>query len=282
MQRLYGSMEGLMERKGSSVSEQGFSYFQMQAHWGATKHMGEVEATDELAALCHIDKDKYVLEVGCGVGITACHLVKRYGCKVVGVDLSDQMVEWARKRAARKSLEHRVQFRVADAQNLPFEDGVFDAVICESVTAFPEDKQRAVGEYVRVTKPGGYVGLNEGTWMKAPPPAELVQYIERTMAKARFLTPEGWKALLEGAGLADIVVKTYQVNALSQRLNEMAGLDFQDMLDRLRAWRSFFSLYVRSSDFRKYAREIMPSAAIIRNLFAYLGYGIYVGRKGSV
>lgn len=267
------------ELSPGEISEPEFSYFQVQAYWGFTKHMGGLKATEELVELCHIDKDKYVLEVGCGVGITASYLTKRHGCRVMGVDISERMVDWAQKRTKREGLEDKVEFRVADAQNLPFEDGLFDVVICESVTAFPEDKQRAVCEYVRVTKPGGYVGLNEGTWMKTPPPPELVEYIGHTMAGAKFLTPDGWKELLEGTGLKDIIVRTYKLNALTQWIDEMRGISFGDLLDRLRAWNSFLSLYIKNTSFRKYAREITPSRKIITSLFAYLGYGIYVGRK---
>ena len=57
---------------------------------------------------------------------------------------------------------------VADAQCLPFADRTFDAVICESVTAFVPGKLRAVAEYARVMRPGGYVGLAEGTWLTPP------------------------------------------------------------------------------------------------------------------
>ena len=269
------------ERKESlseGISEPEFSYFEAQAYWGVTKHMGGLKATNELAELCRIDKNKYILEVGCGIGTTACYLAKRYGCRVMGVDISDRMVDWAQKRAKRESLEDRVEFRIGDAQTLPFEDSLFDAVICESVTAFPEDKRRAVSEYVRVTKPGGYVGLNEGTWMKTPP-QELLEYVYRTMAKAIFLRSDGWKELLEGSGLKDIAVRTYKLNALSQWMDEMRGLRLQDLLDRLRALGSFFSLYIRSSAFRKYAKGITPSPKIIRSLFTYLGYGLYIGKK---
>jgi len=267
-----------MGNKDQTSSETGFSYFEVQAHWGVTKHMGGLRATDRLAELCHIDKDKHILEIGSGVGVSACYLARKYGCRVLGIDLSEKMVAWAGKRAKRRGLEDRVEFRVADAQSLPFEEARFDAVISESVTAFPADKGRAVSEYVRVTRPGGYVGLSEGTWLKPPPP-ELVGYIERTMSGARFLALEGWRELLEGSGLAEITVSTYKINALRQRLDEMSGLDFADYLDRLRAIGSFLSLAVRSAAFRRYAREIMPSMRDIKNLFGYLGYGLYVGRK---
>ena len=46
-------------------------YFEFQAEIGFTKHMGGLKATKELIELCHIDKGKYVLEVGCGVGKTS-------------------------------------------------------------------------------------------------------------------------------------------------------------------------------------------------------------------
>jgi len=264
--------------KAQSSAEAGFSYFEMQAHWGVTKHMGGLRATDKLAELCHIDKDKHILEIGSGVGVSACYLARRYGCRVLGIDLSERMVDWAGKRAKRRGVGDRLEFRVADAQSLPFEGALFDAVICESVTAFPADKGRVVSEYVRVTKPGGYVGLDEGTWLKAPPP-ELVGYIERTMAGARFLTPAGWRELLEGTGLTEITVSTYRLNAIRQRMDEMSGLDFADYLDRLRAIGNFLALAVRSAAFRHYAREIMPSVRDIRSLFEHLGYGLYVGRK---
>jgi SAM-dependent methyltransferase len=161
---------------------------------------------------------------------------------------------------------------------LPFEDGLFDAVICESVTAFPEDQARAVSEYVRVTKPGGYVGLNEGTWVMTPPPAELVEYIHWTMAGANFLTADGWMLLLEGAGLADIVVRTFKPSMLGQWANEIGGMDASDVIDRTRSIGSFLSLYLRNPNFRKYAKEITPSGKVIKSLFTYLGYGIYAGR----
>ena len=170
--------------------------------------------------MCHIDKDSYILDVGCGVGITACYIAKEYGCKVVGIDISETMVKRSKERAKRKGVEDKVEFRVADAQDLPFKDNLFDAVVSESVNAFIEDKQKAVNEYKRVLKPGGYVGFNEVTWVETPPP-ELVEYMSRALGGAEFLTPGGWKDLLEGARLTDIVARTYKTTAWRQWANEV-------------------------------------------------------------
>ena len=269
-------MENKKQSSPKEVSELENPYFELQASWGLTKHMGGLRTTRELIELCHINKDKYVLDVGCGVGGTPCYIAKRYGCRVVGADISERMIDRSNERAKRKGVENRVEFRVADVQDLPFEDDLFDAVIGESVTAFPEDKQKAVSEYVRVTKPGGYVGLNEVTWVKTPPP-ELVEYLSRGLgAKAEFLTSDGWKELLEGSGLTDMVARTYKTSALSQWTNEIRGLDFEDFS---RAWCRFLSLYIKSSAVRKYVKEMWPPPKSVFKIFQYFGYGIYVGKK---
>jgi ubiquinone/menaquinone biosynthesis C-methylase UbiE len=265
-----------VDKAAGGISLPEFSYFGVQAYWGATRHFGGLNATEELAEVCHINKDTIVLEVGCGIGLTACYLAKRYSCRVAGVDLSEQMIDLSRKRASREGVADRLEFRTADAQLLPFEDGLFDVVICESVTAFLNDPQKGVREYVRVAKPGGYVGLNEGTWIRTPPPTELVAFIDRTMARATFLTSDEWRELMDNAGLTDIVARPYTLTALRQLISEIRGLGFEDLI---RGCGRFLSLYIKSPAFRKYAKEITPSGTIIKSLFAYLGYGIYVGRK---
>lgn len=234
------------------ISELKNPYFALQAYWGGTKHYGGLKASRELIELCHLSKGKYVLDVGCGVGITACYIAKRYDCKVVGVDICERMIDWSNRKAKREGVVDRVEFRVADAQQLPFDDTLFDVVICESVTAFVEDKQRAVSEYVRVTKPGGYIGLNEAAWIKAPPPTELVEYLSRITGVKKILTFDGWKGLLEGSGLRNMEVRTYKIDKLSQFINEIRALGFRDYL---RGWYKFLSLGIKSSAFRKYLKE---------------------------
>lgn len=66
-----------------------------------------------------------------------------------------------------------------------------------------------------MAKPRGYVGLNEGTWMRTPPPTELVAFIDRAIAKATFLTPDEWGELMGNAGLTDVVARTYTLTAFA-------------------------------------------------------------------
>ncbi len=255
-----------------------YSYFQIQSIWGVTKHFGGLRVTEKLAKLCHISSDSYTLEVGSGVGFTACHLAEKTGCRILGVDLSDDMLVWARERAARKGLESRCEFRVADAQQLPFEDDTFDAMLCESVTAFVPDKTRALNEYRRVVKPGGWVGLNEGTWVKGEPPQDFLSFIRKAMGGVNFLQPDEWRALLEDAGLTEVSAEVIKMSAIQQRLDEYQGMDTQDWLQRIKAFGSVFGLYFKDAGFRQYVKTLIPSRKVMGEMFEYLGYGLYVGR----
>jgi arsenite methyltransferase len=271
------SGEEIAARRRGERMEKEPTFFDFAAEVGLTKHIGGVEATEALVELCHIDQSKYVLDVGCGVGVTPCYIAKRHGCRVVGVDISEKMVERSRERAQRENVADRVELRVADAQDLPFEDALFDAVITESVTALPEDKQKAVSEYVRVTKPGGYVGLNESVWLKVPPPPEVVAWVSQDIGTtAQPLTSDGWTELLANAGLREITVRTYEIDAKDEARGILQRYGWGGML---RTWWRTLLLYARSSAYRRFLKRLRETGVIPKNLDQYFGYGLFVGQK---
>jgi len=264
---------------GEDVGSRDFTYFGIQSSWGVTKHLGGRKATDRLVELCSITPDSRVLEIGCGVGISACHLAKKVGCSLTSVDLNEPMLTWARKRAQRERLSGLITFRVADAQHLPFGEDTFDAVISESVTAFAADKGRAVSEYLRVLKPGGRVGLTEASWVQSPPPTALVEFFARAMEGAAFLEPEGWTSLLADGGFVDVRSEVFHLTALGQLASDLSGQSPRDVGDRLRAMGTFLRQVLTDVDMRRYAKTLMPSPRTMRDLFTYFGYGIYTGTK---
>lgn len=252
-------------------------FFDFAAEVGLTKHIGGLKATETLIQLCHMGKDSYVLDVGCGVGVTASYIARQVGCRVMGVDIMPKMVERSRQRAKREKLEKVVEFREADAQDLPFEEALFDAVITESVTAFPEDKQKAVNEYARVTKVGGYIGLNETCWLKYPPPADVVTWAAQDVgASVKPLTPEAWTGLLVAAGLKEIVMKTYAIKVQEEArgILKRYGLG-----ESLKIMGRMLKLYLNSPAYRKFARSVRQDGVVPHNLAEYFGYGLFVGQK---
>jgi ubiquinone/menaquinone biosynthesis C-methylase UbiE len=101
-----------------------------------------------------------VLDVATGTGHVALEAA-RMACQVTGIDYVPTLIDVAARRAAAEGLD--VDFRVADAENLPFEDGSFDDVVSAIGVMFTADHDRAASELVRVTRPGGRIGLASWT-----------------------------------------------------------------------------------------------------------------------
>ena len=68
-------------------------FLDMQADVGVTKHIGGFEATNELLSLCHIEDAWEVLNVGCGIGVGSTYIAQKYGCRVMGVDVSEKGIK---------------------------------------------------------------------------------------------------------------------------------------------------------------------------------------------
>jgi arsenite methyltransferase len=252
-------------------AQPGVKYLDMQAYVGITKHIGGREATDELLALCHIENAHEVLNVGCGIGISCAYLAKKHGCRVVGVDISEKMIDWSRKRAREERVEDQVEFRVADILDLPFDADRFDAVIVESVVAFVADKARAIRECRRVTKPGGYVGLNEAFFTEAPTP-EMSKLVSRELGVELPLI-ETWQTLWEASGLQDRVLRTHQIDA---RREIRGRLQWIGARWALAAFGRLFWLYLTRPTARQSLKAQFGSSAGSLNT---MRYGIFVGRK---
>ena len=87
-----------------------------------------------------------VLDVAAGTGGSALFLAERFGCEVVGIDYSRESVALANAAAAEAGLAGRVRFELGDAEQLPFDNGSFDAVICECAFCTFPDKTKAAAE----------------------------------------------------------------------------------------------------------------------------------------
>src|SRR5260370_13033360 len=104
-----------------------------------------------------------VLDVASGRGTSAFHLAQSFGCKVTGVDLSEENVHSATMEAARRGLGELVSFQLGDAEQLPFNDGKFDSIVCECAFCTFPSKAVAAREFYRVLNPGGQVVLSDLT-----------------------------------------------------------------------------------------------------------------------
>jgi SAM-dependent methyltransferase len=118
---------------------------------------GLARYTEPFFAEAAIQPGERVLDIGCGNGFTSCEAARR-GARVLGVDLSAEMLEVARERAARDGLEG-VEFVQADAQVHPFPSGGFDLVISRHGTMFFGDPAAAFANIGAALRPGGRLAL---------------------------------------------------------------------------------------------------------------------------
>ncbi len=164
-------------------------------------HIRGRAATLELARAAGLDAAKRVLDVGSGVGGTSRCLAKEFGCRVTGIDLTDEYCRAAAMLSARTGLAHLVDFRQGDATELPFDDQAFDVVWTEHVAMNIPDKARLYREMHRVLKPGGTLAIYDVLAGPAGPVLYPVPWA-RTPDTSFLVSPDELRKLLEEAGFA--------------------------------------------------------------------------------
>jgi ubiquinone/menaquinone biosynthesis C-methylase UbiE len=113
-----------------------------------------------LAETCDLRCDERVLDVAAGNGNVTLAAARR-GCVVTSTDYVGTLLERGKERAHAERLD--ANFQVADAENLPFADASFDAVVSTFGVMFSPDQVRAAQEMLRVCRPGGRIGLANWT-----------------------------------------------------------------------------------------------------------------------
>lgn len=99
--------------------------------------------------------DGVVLDVASGTAGVALQLAARSRARVVGVDLTEEMLRRGRHRVAMAGMGHRVALVAGRAEQLPFPDGHFDALTFTYLLRYVDDPQATLAELARVLKPGG-------------------------------------------------------------------------------------------------------------------------------
>jgi arsenite methyltransferase len=187
---------------------------------GDSFHPGGLQLTGQLGRMLGLSSASRVLDVACGKGTTAVFLAKEFGCEVFGIDYGDQNVAAARSLAQADHVDSRVQFDRSDAENLPFSDGSFDAVICECAFCTFPDKAASATEFFRVLRRGGHVGISDLTRAEILP-KDLDGLLAWIACIGDAQTVEGYAAFLEHAG--------FSVDSIEQQNDAL-----KEMVDQVR------------------------------------------------
>jgi ubiquinone/menaquinone biosynthesis C-methylase UbiE len=183
---------------------------------------------EELAQAADLSAGARVLDVAAGTG-NAAIAAARCGCRVTASDYVSDLLDRGRRRAAAEHLT--IEFEVADAENLPYPDGSYDAVLSVVGAMFAPDQERTAAELSRVCRSGGTIAMANWT------PEGFLGDLFRTIGR-RVPPPPGIRGPVEWGS--------------EPRVRELFG----DRVSELRAvQRTFVFRFTSPSAFADYFRE---------------------------
>jgi len=197
---LYNSIAEGLNRIGKELSEVTLDDLQPVDEF----HIRGNVATKELIKLSGFTPDMHILDVGCGVGGSTRRLSHETGCRVTGIDLSDQYVDAAERLTQLLGMQERVKFQAASALALPFDDNAFDGAWSIQMNMNVEDKLSWLKELHRVLKPGGRAVLYEVCGNRNSPVYFPVPWAQDS-SMSFLVPPESFRDVISFAGF-DIAV----------------------------------------------------------------------------
>jgi ubiquinone/menaquinone biosynthesis C-methylase UbiE len=204
-------------------------------------HTGGIASSRDLAALAGITAGEAVLDVGAGAGGPARLLTAERRARVTGVDLTATYVELARALSARSGIE--VDFRQANALELPFAAGGFDVVWTQHTAMNIADRPRLYGEIRRVLKPGGRLALHDIFAGPKGGPLHLPVPWADAADESFLVAPEALRRLLHDLGFTElawqdrtqITIASFDATpARKPLIHLLLGQGFLEMRDNMR------------------------------------------------
>lgn len=184
-----------------------YSYLDCLASFGVGgAHPGCLQLTKSILSREYIDQEKSILDAGCGTGQTSAYIAEKYGCPVTSLDNNHTMLKKAKQRFS--SLHLPINIIYGSVENLPFNDGVFDFILSESVTSFT-DINLTIQEFKRVLKPNGVLLAIEMVLEDGLSEEELNAIVD-FYGVSRLLDKSEWHNLFQEAGFMKIIIEKYK------------------------------------------------------------------------
>jgi len=180
-------------------------------------------------AFAALEEGDVVVDLGSGAGFDCFLAAQRVGPtgRVIGVDMTPEMLDRARANAARDRVTN-VEFRLGEIESLPVADGTADMVISNCVINLSTDKPRVFREALRVLKPGGRLMVSDLV-LGQPLPASVARSVAAYAGCiAGALLKEDYLAAIRDAGFASVEVMaeaTYPIASSSPDATELAILN---------------------------------------------------------
>ena len=154
--------------EGKKFKEEVLDFWNWRAQLGQEAGTKDLIAKElEIEAIsAHVQDGMKVMDVGCGNGITAIELARRYNINLTGIDFAENMVEAAKALAAGLTLKGSIQFQVGDILSLSGLSGEFDLIYTErTLINLPDwfSQKQAIQNIIKILRPGGLYVMCENS-----------------------------------------------------------------------------------------------------------------------
>ena len=157
------------------------------------------------SAIAELQPGEAVLDLGSGGGLDCFLVAEQVGPqgRVVGLDMSDDMLELARRNLAKVGASN-VEFRKGEMESMPLDNSEVDVIISNCVINLSPDKDAVFRESFRVLRPGGRMRVSDIVWTRTPTEAEQNDLASWAGCVAGALKVDEYVAKLEAAGFTDV------------------------------------------------------------------------------
>lgn len=187
-------------------------------------HIGGRGATRALATLAGLQPGMYVLDIGSGVGGPSRTLAAEFGCRVLGLDLTEEFCRAAEMMTTRVGLGGRVTFKQGDALDMPFDSETFDVVWTQSTVMNIADKGLLLQEVRRVLRPEGLLAL-EANLEGSVPGLHFPVFWADDPTVSFLCTPEELRQLSVTSGFTELRWEDVTAQVIDRSRNQQAGTE---------------------------------------------------------
>lgn len=217
-----------------------------------------------------INSDSKVLDVGCNTGFCTFEIAHLCKANVLGVDISPEMISAANAYKKLDPLKQLVNFQVADGMHLPFKDESYDVVFSGGSTAFIDDKQKALMEYARLTKPWGFV-IDINFFYHKKPSVSLLKQLNDLMEIN--IEPWGLDYWLDLYKNSDLELYQYHTDKV-ELVSKNAITEYSKTLVKDKG----YSLETEKAVIKR----LVEAMSLFNKNHRYLSYGVFINRKRSI
>ena len=199
-----------------------------------TEKKAQVLMHDLLAKSLRITKNQIILDAGCGQGSVSTYLVKKYGCKIIGITIVPFEIDKAKRLAEKLGVSSNLEYHLMDYSNTNFEDNKFDAIYAiESFVHSPAPRD-TLKEFFRILKPGGRLVIFDYTMSNDN---EFTDYEKKmfdiivectAMGSIKIMRHDSFINLFKEQGFKHIIQKDISKNILPsiRKLNKLAKIPY--------------------------------------------------------